>query len=429
MPKDASAQRIEKDVRALSKSVGIRTYGSPGEQLAAQLVQDRMEALGLINVRQQPFAVTAFRNASASCHVRLNGRWRKVPCLPGSNTPATPTQGVQGDLALIDDVATLPQHGDLQDKIGLLLGGYGDTSKQFRALMDSGLAALILVDYRFPSNWPVDVGIPAVWFKYATLPIVCIPYTEAWRITAKGSPTAHITVQIERYQGRSQNVVGELPGRSDEIIVISAHHDSTPRCVSPDDNATGLAAMFELARIAGAQGPLGRTLRFVSFGAEEVLSEGARQYVMRLRRNRQAHRIRLVLNNDSIGSRLGRTTLWVWGPQDMAQWAKRRLKRATVPVALTQELCPFSDHFPFNAIGVPSFWFHRTNTASGRFYHHSRHDTMSIVSPENMARLVTLEADLLVRLANASALPWKGLLSEEQTRQLSQAARDMLGFR
>jgi hypothetical protein len=389
----------------------------------------RMGELGLSPVRLEKFPVTAFRDAQASCHILQQGRWHEVPCLPGSNTTCTPKEGVEADLVLIEDVNTLRQHGNLQGKVGLLVGGYGETAKPFRALMRSGLAAIIYVDHRFPNNWAVDVGVPAVWLKYAELPLVCIPYTEAWRITQKGLPRVRILVSIERYRGESQNVIGELPGKTDEVIVVCAHHDSTPRCAAPDDDASGLAAMLELARVACGEPQHRRTLRFMSFGAEEVLSEGARQHVMRLRRRGEADRVRLVLNNDSIGSRLGRTTLWVWGSPSTADWAQRQLRRASVPVGLTTELCPFSDHFPFNAVEVPSFWFHRTNTASGRFYHHSRHDTMSVISTEKMAALVAFEAELLLGIANARTLPWNGVLSEEQTTKIRQAARDLLGFK
>jgi hypothetical protein len=66
------------------------------------------------------------------------------------------------------------------------------------------------------------------------------------------------------------NVVAELPGgrRPDEIVVVGAHYDSPPDSPGANDNASGVAALLELARQFRAA-PTGRTLRFVAFVNEE----------------------------------------------------------------------------------------------------------------------------------------------------------------
>ncbi|MCR9076828.1 MAG: M20/M25/M40 family metallo-hydrolase [bacterium] len=69
---------------------------------------------------------------------------------------------------------------------------------------------------------------------------------------------------------RGFNVVAELVGttRPDEIIVIGAHYDAELNTPGADDNASGVAAMLELARrFAGT--PLDRTVRWVGFTNEE----------------------------------------------------------------------------------------------------------------------------------------------------------------
>jgi hypothetical protein len=66
------------------------------------------------------------------------------------------------------------------------------------------------------------------------------------------------------------NIEAELPGRSqaDEIIIIGAHYDSVAGSPGANDNASGVAAVLELARhFAGAKPE--RTLRFVCFVNEE----------------------------------------------------------------------------------------------------------------------------------------------------------------
>ncbi len=66
------------------------------------------------------------------------------------------------------------------------------------------------------------------------------------------------------------NVIAELPGTThpDEIIVIGAHYDAVPGSPGADDNASGVAAMLELAR-QFAQTPQPRTIRWIAFTNEE----------------------------------------------------------------------------------------------------------------------------------------------------------------
>lgn len=67
------------------------------------------------------------------------------------------------------------------------------------------------------------------------------------------------------------NVYAELPGTqcSNRVLVVGAHYDSTTAGnPAADDNASGVAGLFELAR-ALRDHPLPATLRFVAFSYEE----------------------------------------------------------------------------------------------------------------------------------------------------------------
>lgn len=66
------------------------------------------------------------------------------------------------------------------------------------------------------------------------------------------------------------NLEVEVEGssRPREIVVIGAHYDSVPGAPGANDNASGVAAVLELARQFGTAKPA-RTLRFVAFVNEE----------------------------------------------------------------------------------------------------------------------------------------------------------------
>jgi Zn-dependent M28 family amino/carboxypeptidase len=64
------------------------------------------------------------------------------------------------------------------------------------------------------------------------------------------------------------NIVAEIPGRSAELILVGAHHDTVPGSPGANDNGSGVVAVLALARRFAGK-PCARTLRFVAFANEE----------------------------------------------------------------------------------------------------------------------------------------------------------------
>ncbi len=69
---------------------------------------------------------------------------------------------------------------------------------------------------------------------------------------------------------RVRNLEVTLPGRTDpaELVLVGAHYDSAPGTPGANDNASGVAALLELAALLGSE-PLDRTVRLVAFTNEE----------------------------------------------------------------------------------------------------------------------------------------------------------------
>jgi hypothetical protein len=90
---------------------------------------------------------------------------------------------------------------------------------------------------------------------------------------ARGLATTGLPVRRLPFQAYGQtveNIEAELRGTThpDEIIVVGAHYDTVPGTPGADDNASGAAALLELARLL-AKRPLDRTVRLVAFVNEE----------------------------------------------------------------------------------------------------------------------------------------------------------------
>lgn len=105
--------------------------------------------------------------------------------------------------------------------------------------------------------------------------------------------------------GTYQNVVGTLAGTdpSAPILLLGAHFDSVSNdrynfAPGADDNATGTAAVLEMARVLSMFQPT-RTVKFVAFNAEEIGLVGSNAYAADLLAGGQT--IHAMINFDMIG--------------------------------------------------------------------------------------------------------------------------------
>jgi Peptidase family M28/PA domain len=118
------------------------------------------------------------------------------------------------------------------------------------------------------------------------------------RSFAVAGARAAVEVALVRERSATANVVGILRGNdadlASEAVVVGAHYDHLGLggegslapdevAVHPgaDDNASGTAAVLELARSLAATGPWPRTLVFVAFAGEEMGLLGSAEYVRR----------------------------------------------------------------------------------------------------------------------------------------------------
>ncbi len=121
-------------------------------------------------------------------------------------------------------------------------------------------------------------------------------------------------VETHEFEVRSktfQNLILNLPGANHNQqkppILIGAHYDTVPGTPGADDNATGVAALLELARIFTAE-PAKYPLRLVAFDLEEygftnengvAVNSGAAEYADFLRQQQQP--LRLMISLEMLG--------------------------------------------------------------------------------------------------------------------------------
>jgi len=194
------------------------------------------------------------------------------------------------------------------------------------------------------------------------------------------------------YGGLQQfNVIATIPGRvsPDQIVVVGAHYDSYSRqsaassAPGADDNASGTAAVLELARVMAGES-FDFTVRFVAFGAEETGLNGSRHHATQA--HARGEQILAMLNLDMIAY-VDRV------PEDLdatsnpaSTWlgdfyAATTAAYSALPVAKSVNASfRSSDHAPFWDQGYPALMLIEDNTAGvTNPYYHSAGDRLEVL--------------------------------------------------
>jgi len=428
-----SPERLKQHWSELCQRIGERRAGSAGDYAASDYVLDQFRRAGLSEVHAETFPCVSVAQARAAVAIGTGQNLKPVEARVLAGSPAT-RQGrmVEGELVWIE----MPEQADrslrpsLKGKIVVLVGPMPTRADLHRRLVASAPAVVIHVDDRLPFAWVKDDGVYPVWVRrFGMPPTITIPYQSAWELRKAGANRARARVEVRLEQTTSKNLIGEIAGRRPDLplIVISAHHDTQCNNTGADDNASGVVALLELATLFAAAHPL-RTIRLISFGAEEQLSVGSAAYAAAHRREMRS--IGAVFNLDSVTSPLGHHWVLRAGSDAFARTIARILAKHSLDVIDKPAPMPFADHFPFSIFGVPAVTFLRPNMDSGmRWQHHSAQDNLENVSVEELARVVGALESLVKRLADARRWPFGSGLAPAQVAETARLGRELFNLR
>jgi hypothetical protein len=315
---------------------------------------------------------------------------------------------------------------ELRGKIVVLIGPTPTRADLHRRLVQCQPAAVLHLDDRLPFEWVKDDGVFPVWVeRHGMPPIAAVPFRVGWELRKRGATHARVRLAIERRAGVSQNVSAEITGRDPALlaILLGAHHDTQCHNAGADDNASGVVALLEMAALLASARPL-RTIRFVSFGAEEQLSVGSAEYVRR--HLAEMKHLGAVLNLDSVASPLGHHWMIRAGSLRFARWMTDAFATHGLDVADKPAPMPFADHFPFSIFGVPAVTLYRPNMDSGmRWQHHSAQDDLSNVSVPELCRVIAATSRVTQDLSSRPRLPFPRGLGPEQRAESFRLGREL----
>jgi Peptidase family M28 len=384
--------------------IGPRFVGTPGERAAGMLIEREFRAAGLAAVRVEPVPVLAYRPQAAACHIV--GQPDALPCSGLQFTSGGEVEAEAVYNATIDPDSGAA-HGDLRGidgKIAVIATPYPYVAAPL--LCERGAAGIVVVGDApdgLVSHFSAQLYPPS---EAPDFPGVPLPAPGVTIEAGAGAALIHrlhsqrTRLRIEHraaYEPTlSGNVLGEIPGQTEERVVLGAHYDTQWDTPGACDNASGVAALITFARRHATLRPL-RTIVLAAFADEEHGCYGSTVYC-------QQHAASLadtvaMVNLDALG----------WSPQaKRALWADASIRAFCRDAAQTlgwppqeeREPSEFSgsDYNPFLDAGVPAAFFWRY--PPGNPYYHSAGDSLAHVDIAVMAETATVAAQVGLRLAN-----------------------------
>jgi Tol biopolymer transport system component len=450
------ADLIEADIRWLADPAREgRGLGTKGLEASGAFIEERFKALGLDPAGdngsyRQTFDVATRAQVGEGTALKLAGQ--ALPKDAFRPLVFSAQGAAQGQLILAGYGIVDAQAG-LDDYKGLAVRGkivvvrrfapesekladpklqrrLGDLRYKAWLARERGATAMIVVDAPLPPekaapDWkaPTEARFPELVrdaYGDAGIPVMIVG-REAFASTLinlekKQGVAAELQVSLTFEKQPAFNVIGRLPAtapakqRLPGAIVIGAHYDHlglggshslAPDLVTPhvgaDDNASGVAAVLEIARNLAELKDRRREVLFMGFSAEESGVLGSSHLVQTPPKGIEVKKLFAMLNLDMVG-RLRDNRLTVLGVKTAPEWdglLTPICSKARVSCSLSGDGYGPSDQTSFYAAGVPVLHFF-TGPHSD---YHKPSDTADRVNVAGAARVAQIVTELTSELS------------------------------
>ena len=232
------------------------------------------------------------------------------------------------------------------------------------------------------------------------IPGVNINAKTAIELIRSGASTARIVLEQEEYVGKSHNVVLDLPGETDEYIVLTAHYDSTSLSQGAYDNMSGSTGILAVAEYFSRK-PHRYGLRFVWCGSEERGLLGSKAYCAA--HEEELSKVVLNINLDMIGCIMGKFIACCTTEEALTHYLRYMACELGWGISVRQDVYS-SDSTPFADKGVPAMSFARIAPPNTATIHNS-YDTAAVMKGEQMVEDIGFIISFTERMANARRCP------------------------
>ena len=324
----------------------IRTAGSENELRCARYLADRLAEMS-IGSHFEDFSITLYDTSEES----LKADGREIPCKAyGSDASAE----VSGKLVYLGsaDARSLKKCKD-----GIVLTERPITKKLYTALVENGAIGFIACT---GNTAYADREIDRRMIRFPTdemqnIPGVTVNVSDALWMLKNDIKTVELSVRQTKREARSYNLIADIEGETDEMIVISAHYDTTSLSIGAYDNMSSCIGLLCLAEYFKKNKPH-RKIRLLWCSAEEIGLVGSRKYC-------EAHTAELEktvlnINLDMLGSLMGEFVVFSCADTEMPEFIRRFLKKHRV-AGEVRDAIRSSDSSAFVYAGIPAVSFAR----------------------------------------------------------------------
>ena len=369
----------------------IRTGGSPEELQCANYLVEKCAAMGL-KANLEAFDVEMATIETAQ--LLVDGK--EIPCkgyfCAGSGEVEAPFYYLTNN-----DAYSLSQ---CRGKIVMVDGYLGYWV--YQDILENGAVGFITYDGNiYYADEDIDQReLRSFVSKTKKIPGVNINAKSAIELIRKDASMAKIVLKQEETMGQSQNVVLDIPGEVPEIIVFTAHYDSTSLSQGAYDNMSGSIGLLGLAEYFISH-PHRYSLRFIWCGSEERGLLGSKAYCDA--HEEELKKVILNINLDMIGSIMGKFIAVCTSEEKLVHYIDYMASELGFGINTRQDVYS-SDSTPFADKGIPAVSFARIappNTAGG----HNSYDTVAVMKGEHMVKDIEFITAFTARMACAERCP------------------------
>ena len=411
LPKEAAMNQTT--IRKILKDTDfIHTSGTAEELKVAEYIKGLCEKAGMkAYLESFPVEMATIRKDSLKVFMNEADPGKEVPCkgflLSGSGTVKAPLYYMPAQ-----DPASIAK---AKGKIVMIDGGMRHFI--YQDLVKAGAVGFITYygNVNFRDN-DIDQTELRGFVRADAEKIlgVNVNAKTAYEIVKSGAAFAEITIEQDEWMGESHNVIAEIPGQTDEWIVLSAHYDTVSLSRGSYDNMSGcIGVLYTLEEmLKGAPHRYG--IKAVFCGSEERGLLGSKAYTND--HEAELEKVVLNINLDMIGSVMGKFISRVSAEEALATYIRYFGDEMGFPVeakigVYSSDSTPFADH------GVPALSFARMAPPSQSSIH-GRYDTIKLLSMERIADDSAFIAAFTRRMADSAFCPVRPEMPEKVKNDL-----------
>lgn len=395
MRRDTLARRIAAHLDTLCNRIGNRSTGSPGNRQATAYVRDTLASYGL-KVAYPRFRCIDWESGA----VQLCAGERAFAAYAGpyslpfdGQAPLAEASTLAGLRRKTLDGKILLLHGELAAEPlmpkGFVFYNPAEHQKLIRVLEEKRPAAIIAATgkrpelvgalYPFPVFEDGDFDIPNGYMKD----------TDGAKLLAHVGRPVRLAFAARRIPATGHNVIATRRGAHPGRVVLTAHVDARKGTPGALDNASGVATLLAVGELLGVRGgdradtP---TVEIAILNGEDYYAVPGQMHYLRANAGRWGE-MRLVINLDDVGYRVGKTAYSFYACPDSLQRACRKVL-AAYPGLTPGSQWVQGDHSMFVQQGVPALAFTAQKQADlMQKIIHTNRDRPELIDPRQLAEL------------------------------------------